>query len=196
MPLRRNRNNGLECPWNIWQIASWLYYIVDVVLFYYYYLLKISTENVAFFITAFSALNIIIVASTLLCTSVNTRDPLLTTINPVRGGLFCTLCKGPVSKNAKHCFQCHKCTNDFDHHCEFLNTCVGGKNYRYFFILVVCLNAYKITKITFAIYFLAYSENFAYIWAILLPIDIIVLGILSFLLGMHIYFFINKISTY
>ena len=34
------------------------------------------------------------------------------------------------SKSAKHCRICDKCVNGFDHHCKWLNTCVGKRNYK------------------------------------------------------------------
>ena len=38
--------------------------------------------------------------------------------------------------DAKHCRTCDKCVGGFDHHCKWLNNCVGEKNYKSFFALV------------------------------------------------------------
>ena len=42
-----------------------------------------------------------------------------------------------VQSGSKHCRSCNRCTEGFDHHCVWLNTCVGKANYRYFFCLLV-----------------------------------------------------------
>ncbi|KAE8795814.1 putative protein S-acyltransferase 22 [Hordeum vulgare] len=41
-----------------------------------------------------------------------------------------------VLKNSKHCRVCDKCVDGFDHHCRWLNNCIGKRNYKGFFILM------------------------------------------------------------
>ncbi|OQS00053.1 hypothetical protein THRCLA_06274 [Thraustotheca clavata] len=42
--------------------------------------------------------------------------------------LRCLKCDLIVNKRIKHCHICQKCTEGFDHHCLYLNTCIGKKN--------------------------------------------------------------------
>ena len=40
------------------------------------------------------------------------------------------------NESSKHCKLCMKCVSGFDHHCRWLNACVGGRNYKAFFIFL------------------------------------------------------------
>lgn len=62
---------------------------------------------------------------------------------------WCDYCGAYVTKSARthHCHECRKCVDGFDHHCEFLQTCVGARNYRYFAALVALITAWTASLI-------------------------------------------------
>ena len=49
---------------------------------------------------------------------------------------FCENCMGFVLQRSKHCGYCNRCTSKFDHHCKWINNCIGGQNYNLFLIMV------------------------------------------------------------
>ncbi|GLJ30955.1 hypothetical protein SUGI_0617590 [Cryptomeria japonica] len=49
---------------------------------------------------------------------------------------FCSFCNRKVKKHSKHCKSCDKCVDGFDHHCRWLNNCVGRRNYTTFLLLM------------------------------------------------------------
>lgn len=50
--------------------------------------------------------------------------------------------RGPVSRLVrsvpKHCAECGFCVGRMDHHCVWLNNCVGCGNHRVFLVFVLC----------------------------------------------------------
>ncbi|MCO5572820.1 hypothetical protein L7F22_026579 [Adiantum nelumboides] len=67
------------------------------------------------------------------CRQISNAQDLL----PENGNLFCSLCNVQVSFRTKHCRVCDKCIDGFDHHCLWLNNCIGKRNYKAFVILIV-----------------------------------------------------------
>ena len=49
----------------------------------------------------------------------------------------CHLCNVTVTnQRTKHCSLCNKCVDGFDHHCRWLNHCIGQRNYKLFLATV------------------------------------------------------------
>ena len=89
---------------------------------------------------------------------------------------YCTKCKIKKENHTVHCFICQRCIEDFDHHCYWINKCVGKKNY-WLFMFFLYYNFYN-----FIFYFYL---DFHYFFkkkkkALNLFFSIINLGVISF----------------
>jgi len=128
--------------------------------------------------------------------------------------LHCDVCSSHVMHGSKHCWDCGKCVQNFDHHCEYLNTCIGGANYRLYLLLLFAVEGLCLTfcgTITYAIEFLRFSGGLvdltwlsspisATLWkglciAAILP-NIPCLLFISALVGFHCWLVSKNLTTY
>lgn len=52
----------------------------------------------------------------------------------------CRTCRRPKPARSKHCSICKTCIARQDHHCIWINNCVGAHNYQHFFFLLVSIS--------------------------------------------------------
>ena len=67
---------------------------------------------------------------------------------------FCFYCQVIKSIRTFHCQVCGRCVEKFDHHCIYINNCLGYRNHKYFILFLLSMLTYIfISVITRAIDF-------------------------------------------
>lgn len=127
---------------------------------------------------------------------------------------LCPDCLTVRTSRSKHCSVCQRCVERFDHHCPWINNCVGANNHNYFFQFVVSMFLVIAQALSHAIYVLVevsvngyrdvnYWSEWVHIpaWAffILISVQLAITGLFFFpmlwLTGTHVKNFINNKTT-
>lgn len=115
--------------------------------------------------------------------------------------LYCDICRSYVNVSSRHCRACVRCVENFDHHCMWINNCVGGKNYRLFIVMI------SATFTSMVIYIASvgmlwgeglYSSfilEMGFVWGSSIIVIIFILLILNLIL-LHIYLNYLGLTTY
>jgi len=65
---------------------------------------------------------------------------------------YCESCHIVRPLRTSHCHDCNNCVMGFDHHCVWLGTCIGKRNYTLFFHFVTSVFLYSVYTIVLCSY--------------------------------------------
>ena len=55
---------------------------------------------------------------------------------------ICPTCEILRPSESRHCYICNKCVDRFDHHCQWVNQCIGIGNHNVFYLFLITIWAY------------------------------------------------------
>jgi len=136
---------GWRCPWHPWQLVAGGTLLAENVIFYGFVAPTLweplwVNGSPASRILLYGHIFVAVVAAILLVW-LEIHDPAAkTSPDKLPVPCQCRYCKQSyVGVHRKHCWSCNKCVAGFDHHCRYLNQCIGESNYHQWAVFVTCL---------------------------------------------------------
>lgn len=147
---RLRREHGFQLPLHPLQVSGWLALISLSAGTFLFVIPALPLHLQPAALASLSAILLLHLAAHLSASLLDPAEPTLRKIPPgpvpeldrtkhahvIEDGL-CHLCSIQISgSRTKHCSACNKCVSTFDHHCKWLNHCIGGRNYAPFLMCV------------------------------------------------------------
>jgi palmitoyltransferase ZDHHC13/17 len=100
--------------------------------------------------------------SLFLCTVVWLSDPgylkkdksldFVELLDTLEASSLCPDCEVIRTPRCRHCTLCKRCVDRFDHHCPWVNNCIGKGNFAYFYSFVVTQSLYLLSVVIISSY--------------------------------------------
>uniref|UniRef100_A0A7S4V6W9 Palmitoyltransferase n=1 Tax=Ditylum brightwellii TaxID=49249 RepID=A0A7S4V6W9_9STRA len=152
------RSHGCMKPYNWMQVGTWILLPLLLLQFFFFaspllpLAASIPCSIVVFFfgaLTAYKAIKTTITDPADSHSQKKTQGANFTDEEKAESGeevKYCFACETNVNTNAVHCRTCRRCIEGYDHHCPWLNNCVGGENYQLFFETLVSLSLFLFSQ--------------------------------------------------
>ena len=161
------KKNGFNRPYHPFQISSWIAYIVGEIVYYiiiFPWLIVLSPITFIILTFLYFVLNVLIwiySISAMKCNPTDrnvllTRKLLSNGIDPDKGNFkhYWEVWDSYVYERTKHCGECNRWVELFDHHWKWLNNWIGAKNYKTFLILIILVGIQALYFSTTGVLFL------------------------------------------
>ena len=153
------KRNGFCLPLHYLQIVAWIAIALLAGLFYAVVGRAAEEQARVALMTIYSFGLTSTILTCFICTKLDPTDlavqvklGLLTThYDYTKFPRLCIKCSTHVGARSKHCSKCDRCAEQFDHHCDWLNNCVGKANYRWFVVLIVSLQVCMVMELATAL---------------------------------------------
>ena len=146
MPARKSlllrRRNGFEWPLDPLQVAAWVLFVAVNVDLFVLYTPVATPRPLAIALSVFYVIpTVTVLMAAVRCQQSDPGVPVKQDEHAPTptNAHFCNLCEVYVAPRTRHCYRCGKCISRYDHHCPWLNNCVGEANYGSFIALVSSL---------------------------------------------------------
>lgn len=152
---KQRRTHGLQTPWHPQQVAGWLVLATFGACSFGVLLPGLGPDLYPIVLFVLGSLFFLHVVSHIAALLIDPADAQLRALRDdgrdktvpeldkskhahvIENGK-CHLCNIYTSGHrTKHCGSCNKCVEKFDHHCKWLNHCIGARNYVAFVVSVV-----------------------------------------------------------